>query len=150
MSIVENYEICPQCGGAYYVEFNCNTGEEYKFCERCGKMEQYVMIRDDDSNVVLDENGAPQYISETKDGCGSVLFVMNNGASTGFSLQEPFDLEEVKAYFLKKLEDPNINKEKSYFIYWDVENKKIVALYGEDPGDYEQFAAGVDEDESSS
>ena len=148
MSSVQDSETCPQCGGTYYVEFNCRTYEEYKICERCGKMERYLMIRDNASNAVLDENGAPKYISENKDGYGSMLFVMNKGVSTMHSLQEPFDLEEAKANFLKNLENPNVNKENSYFTYWDVENKKIVVLYGDDPGEYGQCEVSVDASEA--
>lgn len=139
MSSVQSYERCPQCGGSYFTETNCRTLEEYKICDRCGKTEQYFLIRDDESNAVLDENGAPKYLSKNKDGYGSMLFVMNNGVSTMCSLQEPFDLKETKAYYLRQLENPDVNKEKSYFTYWDVENKKIVAVFGDDPGEYGQI-----------
>ena len=141
MSGFQDYERCLRCDGVCFVDFNCRTLEEYRFCERCGKTEKYYIRRDDDSNAILDENGAPEYIDEKSGGYGCITIVMNLGVSGMYALDEPGDLEKMKAEYLKKLEDPKVNKENSYFTYWDSENKQIVAVFGEDPGEYGQWAA---------
>lgn len=148
MSSFQDYEPCPQCGGICFVDFNCRTHEEYRFCERCGKTEKYYIRRDDELNAILDENGAPEYVDEKSGGYGCITIVMNEGVSTVHSLDETFDLEKMKANYLKKLEDPKVNKENSYFTYWDSESKQIVAVFGEDPGEYGQWVASVDASEA--
>ena len=141
MSGFQDYERCPQCGGMCLVDVNCRTHEEYKFCERCGKTEKYYIRRDNDSNIVLDENGTPEYIEEKSGGYGCITIVMNKGIPSTYALRDPSDLKKMKAEYLKELEKPYVNKEKSYFTYWDTEKKQIVAVFGDDPGEYEQWAA---------
>ena len=138
MSSFQDYERCPQCGGMCLVDVNCRTHEEYKFCERCGKTEKYYIRRDNDSNIVLDENGAPEYIKEKSGGYGCITIVMNKGIPSTYALRDPSDLKKMKAEYLKELKKPYVNKEKSYFTYWDAEKKQIVAVFGDDPGEYGQ------------
>lgn len=148
MSSVTDYEKCPQCGGIYVVDFNCRTYEEYKFCHRCGKTEEYSMIRDANDKPVLDEKGLPKYESKENDGYGSIRIAGKKGISTCYSFSEPFDLEEMKKDYLKTLESPDVDEEKSYLICWDAEEKKIVVIFGDDPGTYQEFEESIDKNEA--
>lgn len=148
MSSVQDYEKCPQCGGVYVVEFNCRTYEEYKFCHRCGKTEEYSIIRNDDGEPVLDEKGAPEYITKDNMGYGCIFLSGKKGVSTSYSFNEPYDLEEMKESYLKSLENPDIDAETSYFVYWDTDKKEIVVLFGYDPGTYRDFEKSIDENEA--
>lgn len=148
MSSVTDYEKCPQCGGIYVVDFNCRTYEEYKFCHRCGKTEEYSMIRDANDKPVLDEKGLPKYESKENDGYGSIRIAGKKGISTCYSFSEPFDLEELKNDYLRTLESSDVDEEKSYLIYWDAEEKKIVVVFGDDPGTYRDFEKSIDENEA--
>lgn len=149
MSSVQDYEKCPQCGGVCVVEFDCRTYEEYKFCHRCGKTEEYSIVRNDDGEPVLDEKGAPEYITKDNMGYGCIFLSGKKGVSTSYSFNEPYDIEEMKAYYLKTLENPDIDEETSYFVYWDTEKKEIVMLFGYDPGTYRDFEKSIDENEAA-
>ena len=57
-------------------------------------------------------------------------------------------LEEMKESYLKSLENPDIDAETSYFVYWDTDKKEIVVLFGYDPGTYRDFEKSIDENEA--
>ena len=149
MSGVTDHEKCPQCGGVYVVDFNCRTFEESKFCQRCGKAEEYYVLIDDNRNPILDEDGKWQYISEENDGYGSICLTLKEGYFKYHPLEESFDLEELKAAYLEALENPDVDAERSYFAYWDTEKKEIVVLFGEDPGLYREDEDDFDVDDPS-
>lgn len=139
MSTVTDSEKCPQCGGVYMVDFDCRTFEEYKFCCRCGKSEDYFVVLNDDGEPVLDENGELQYLYKEDEGYGCFHVVWKKGGSSIYSLHMPFDFEEIKEDLFRDIENPDVDKDRSYFTYWDAEKKEIVVLFGEDPGTYEEF-----------
>ena len=124
MSGYIDYEICPQCGGEYIIDFDCDTLEEYASCTRCGKMKTNLLLRDNTGKVVLDENKKPKYLSEDKQGYGCYTIVTKSEGTTSYHLNEPVDIEEIKAKYLKIIENPNVNKEKSYLTFWDAEQKR--------------------------
>lgn len=144
MSSVQDYEKCPQCGGVYAVDFDCRTFEESKFCPRCGK-EEYYIHADDKGEPVLDENGKLKYISEDCDGCGCICVAHNKGILNYYPLEATIDLEELKTTYLETLENPDVDAERSYFTYLDIEKKDVVVLFGEDPGLYGQVDYVVNE-----
>ena len=57
MGSVISYEKCSQCGGVYSIDYYYRTGEEYRFCQRCGKVHNHAIVRDENSNFCYDENG---------------------------------------------------------------------------------------------
>ena len=133
MSGYIDYEICPRCGGDYIIDFDCDTLEEYDSCIRCGKMKRTVLLRDDKGKVIFDKNNKPKYLTENKQGYGCYTIVTKNEGTTSYRLNEPVDLEKIKAKYIKILENPDVNKEESYLTFWDTEQKKIIVLFGKDP-----------------
>ena len=43
-------EKCSQCGGIYVIDYYYRTGEEYQFCQRCGKLHNHAIVRDENKN----------------------------------------------------------------------------------------------------
>ena len=60
----------------------------------------------------------------------------------------PIFTEEMKKDYLKTLESPDVDEEKSYLICWDAEEKKIVVVFGDDPGTYQEFEESIDKNEA--
>jgi len=57
MSSVIDEKKCEHCGGVATTEFDCRTFEEYVFCHRCGMIDNHVIVRDENGDAVLDEDG---------------------------------------------------------------------------------------------
>lgn len=47
-------EKCSQCGGIYVIDYYYRTGEEYQFCQRCGKLHNHAIVRDENKNYCYD------------------------------------------------------------------------------------------------
>ena len=137
--IVLTYNKCPQCGGVYTTEFNILTREKDTFCQRCGKSVYYPIVKNNDGEPVLDEDGEPKYLEEANDGYGIVRVATNDDMFTYCRINKPLNLEEAKANCFEILGDPFVDKSRSYFTYWEAEKKDIVVLSGYDPGTYEDF-----------
>ena len=128
---------CPQCGGFMSYDFNYRTEEEYRFCKRCGKRQEWYYERDEDYKVILDEDGKPTCKYEETFGYGCVCFETKDGFGKLIGLEEPAKQEDVDN-FLKDLEDNTevIDKDGCYFTYWDAESNTIKSHYGKIPDDY--------------
>ena len=140
MGSVIDYTSCPQCGGEYYNDWNYRTGEEYRFCCRCGKTESWSIKRDSEGEACFDENQKLCYIEESHFGFGVAKFARANGIGTLMCASEPVD-QELISDFLKTLEtEPDLDKSQCYLTAWDAEKREVIAIYGKVPPLYEEEA----------
>ena len=72
MGSVISYEKCSQCGGVYSIDYYYRTGEEYRFCQRCGKVHNHAIVRDENSNYCYDEDGKLKFEEVTSQGYGTM------------------------------------------------------------------------------
>lgn len=114
---------CPQCGGWYRVEENTSTGEFFAACDRCGKL--------DDVTFVKGEDGVHAIREVHEKGYGCISLERRNNSNTEYLIAPV--TEEMKEAFMAALEDPDVDKEKSYFTIWDEEKQDVVAFYGKIP-----------------
>lgn len=140
MSSVIDYEKCPHCGGVMTSEFDCRTQESYRFCRRCGCVENYVIVRDPDNNPVLDENGNVQFRTEALPGYGCASFHQTNGLGVSYPLIAPFE-ESTLRMFLDDANDPHIERDKCYLTRWDPGLNDVVAVFGQTPPTYDEEMA---------
>ena len=152
MSSVQDYEKCPQCGGVYVVEFNCRTYEEYKFCNRCGKKNKFVIARDKDGKAIMEDEDKkiPKYSTENNDGYGCFAIAGKKGVTAVYHFDNPVDVEQIKSEHLKILKESakEIDEEGCYMTYWDDEKKEIVALFGKLPQSYDEIFEEDEKDET--
>lgn len=138
MSSVQDIRECPQCKGILVTDFDCNTLEEYCHCSRCGRTEEWVIVRNENGEAVLDENGHIRREYHEIFGYGSACFAGNKGISQMFSFSAPID-EDVKKIYLETIEKSDINKEDCYLTSWDAENNTIVAIFGKLPETFQEY-----------
>ena len=139
MGSVVGYMKCPQCGGLMAYDFDYRTEEEYRFCKRCGKRQEWYYERDKEtSKVIFNDNGSPIWKEEETFGYGCLCFETKDGIGKLIGLEEPAKQEDVDN-FLKDLEDNAevIDKDSCYFTYWDAESGTIKSYYGKIPDDYD-------------
>ena len=144
MSSVQDEEKCPQCGGCYTTDFDCRTFEEFKFCHRCGKREEYKLIRNEQGKAILDKDGQPKYIEESRFGFGCLMLAGKKGVSALYSMPEPLTdgmINDIK----KTLEEDDVDADKSYLTKWDDEKHDVVAVFGTVPKLYDESFEDEDE-----
>ncbi len=124
---------CPNCGGEFNREFYYKTGEEWGMCSRCGKFYSHFFERDKDYKLILDENGKPKEENKSCEGFGVIAFWFKNGSGQVTSLGRPIDDEIKKGFYNEINNNPEIDKEKTYFTYVDAETKEVKAEYGKVP-----------------
>lgn len=137
MSSVQDAIKCPQCKGVFVTDFNCRTLEEYRHCSRCGRTEEWVIVRNEAGEPVLDENGNVKREYHENFGYGSACFAGKAGISQILSFSGPVD-GEIKKLYLETLENPKVDKDKSYLTSWDDDKKEVVAIFGTVPETYEE------------
>lgn len=147
MSSVQDMEKCPQCGGIYITDFDCRTFEEYKFCDRCGKAEQWVIQSDESNQICLDEDGKPKWRYIDKPGYGCIALFSKKGMGRMCALIEPLN-DAIKSDFLKDISQPEIDETKCYLTAWDEENNEIVAVFGNLPQSYDEYMSETEGDEA--
>ncbi len=130
MGSLQDYVPCPQCGHTMNRDYYYRTGEEYQFCQFCGKNSKRERIEDEKGNPVLDERGVMQYSIEDNPGYGCMYIVMKNRSGFLNCLLNPLK-EEDKAYFNDMLKKDTVDKEHCYFTQWNETEKKLEVLYGE-------------------
>lgn len=148
MGSVISTEKCPQCGGMYTRDYYYRTGEEYCHCARCGRHEERFIVRDENRNPVLDANGQCKAEHNLLEGFGSVRIAFKSGVAQISSLTQPVD-QEVKDWYLKVIEDPEVEKEDCYLSSWDPEKKDVVMIYGKMPETYDEFEERIAEEEET-
>lgn len=149
MSTVFDFNKCPRCGGVYYKEFNCRTQEEWRSCNRCGYGEQWFLLRDDEGELILDENKCPQMQYKELSGYGIACVEYKSGGGRIVGLDKPLD-EKMKDDFFTAICDASINRHASSLIAYNPETKKLEAIFGEMPESYEEFCDSIDVEEESS
>ena len=146
-SVISTIE-CPQCGGLYTTDYYYKTGEEYRSCARCGRHEEWEIVRGEDGKPVLDEKGHWQMKYELSDGYGSMRLADKNGFAQIYSLSQPVDQDLIDD-FNRALEDPDIDKDGSYLSSWDPEKKELVMIYGKMPESFAEFDERVSKEEAA-
>lgn len=122
MASIIHTKTCPQCGGWYLVEENTN-GEFFAACNRCGKV--------DELSISVNEQNAYVRKEVHEKGYGCIGLERRNGSVTEY-LTAPAT-EQMKEAFIAALDDPDVDREKSYFTVWDEDKQDVVAFYGEIP-----------------
>ena len=137
MGSVISYEKCSQCGGVYSIDYYYRTGEEYRFCQRCGKVHNHAIVRDENSNYCYDEDGKLKFEDVISQGYGCMALA-SKGFKTVYHLEKPVD-EETKKEYLEIIEEEEIDKDNCYLTMWDEGKKEVVAVFGTLPGAYDEL-----------
>ena len=137
MGSVISYEKCSQCGGVYSIDYCYRTGEEYRFCQRCGKVHNHAIVRDETSNYCYDEDGKLKFEDVSSQGYGCMALA-SKGLKTVYYLEKPVD-DETKKEYLEIIEEEEIDKENCYLTMWDEEKKEVVAVFGTLPKTYDEL-----------
>jgi hypothetical protein len=87
MGSVIDYIECPNCKHEAADDFNYKTGEEYTFCTNCGYSHTFFLKRDEDGEIVTEEDGTTWVFEEnTIDnpyGCYKVSTYKSKGMAVG-------------------------------------------------------------------
>ncbi len=148
MSSVQDIIKCPQCGGCYTTDFDCKTLEEYRFCHRCGKREEYKLVRDEKGEAVLDSEGKPQYVEKSYFGYGCFKLAGKKGISSLYTIASPLTEKTVED-FKKSLEGDIIEVGNCYLTKWDEEKGDVVSVFGAVPPLYDDEMPDEDETDES-
>ena len=135
MGSVISYEKCSQCGGVYSIDYYYRTGEEYRFCQRCGKVHNHSIVRDENSNYCYDENGKLKFEDVDSQGFGCMA-IASKGFKTVYHIERNVD-EEIKKEYLEIIKEEGIESNKCYLTNWDDEKKEVGAVFGSLPKSYD-------------
>lgn len=147
MGSVQDMKKCPQCGGIYHTDYYYRSGEEYRHCFRCGRKESWTLVRDEERNPVLDNDGKFTMDYKLQEGFGSARIEFVNGLGQLWSFSEAVN-QDIKNAYLKATETPDANKEQCYLSSWDPEKKEVVMLYGNMPETYDEFMKRIAEEQA--
>lgn len=126
---------CPLCGGRMISDYYYRTGEEYRYCQRCGISQNWTIERDDTGAAKRDESG--KYIGKySEDGGYGVAYIVKNGGSVGayYSLTEPLS-ETDEEDFLKHIAK-NGAENGSYLVTFNRDTLELTSVFGEMPPDF--------------
>ena len=137
-------EKCSQCGGIYVIDYYYRTGEEYQFCQRCGKLHNHAIVRDENKNYCYDENGKLKFEDVSSQGFGCMA-IASKGFKSIYHLDKPVD-EEIKKEYLGILEEDEIDKDECYLTTWDDDKKEVVAVFGTLPKAYDEIYCETQEE----
>ncbi len=141
MSIVQQYEPCPQCAGIADHTVNLGNGEEFIRCFCCGRKHFKKVTFTPDNMYQRDENGKIIYTVEDIEGFGVVSAGYQSGESQLYYLDEEY-CDTVQKNFDKLLRQECIDKGNTYFTRWDKEQNKVIAVYGKLPESFEEYTKG--------
>lgn len=149
MSSVQDYDKCPQCGGIYVRDFDCRTLEEFRYCNRCGKREEYTRKTDQQGDFVLDSEGRIQYQFTSSTGHGCLAVADRKGVRAVYHLLKPVD-DEIRKDYLEMLNNPDVDPEKCYLTSWDSQMQEITAVFGILPLSFDESMVDTEGDEAES
>lgn len=141
MGSIMEYVECEKCPNDAIVDFNYNTGEEFKNCSICGAGYTHFLIRDEENNPIRDKDGKLTYKDEKFEGNGVAhLMYKNNVASVCIA---PNNKEErvlwLKDIFKTIENDSNLLLEECYVTEWSHEKDKLYPIYGTLPYPYSSY-----------
>ena len=137
MGSVISYEKCSQCGGVYVIDYNYRTGEEYHFCQRCGKLHNHAIVRDENEDFCYDENDELKFKDESCNGYGCMALA-SQGFTSIYHIDRPVD-DEIKEEYLEIVSGEDVDKDECYLTIWDEEKAEIRALFGKLPESYDEL-----------
>ena len=149
MGSVQDMIECPQCGGIYHTDYYYRTGEEYRYCFRCGRTEQWTLVRDKERKPILDKEGKFTMDYKLQEDFGSARIELKNGVGQLHTFSEAVN-QNIKDAYLKAIENPDVNKEHCYLSSWDQEKKEVVMIFGSMPETYDEFMSSISEKEEDS
>lgn len=118
------------CGGTCIVDLNCDTEEEYRFCDKCGYLYNKEAERGKDDKIVFDENGNLIYtIEEFLNSCGAYNLVLKTGERKTGTLGENVREEDVLTIFSLMLTS-DIDLDESYINYRNPKTGEFKILLG--------------------
>lgn len=127
---------CPLCGGRMMSDYYYRTGEESRFCHRCGISQAWTIERDDTGAAKRDESG--KVIGKYSENGGyGVAYIAKNGGPIGmcYSLTEPLS-EKDKEDFLKYVAETGAENE-SYLVTFNRGTLELTSVFGKMPPDFE-------------
>lgn len=124
MASFTDYIECSTCGGVKYYEDYYKIGEYRSHCLRCGAVENYVLSRDEDGNVIY--NGKhPVFEHENIKGYGTFTIYSKEGFGQAGTFNDPINEETIKE-FKAILDQDGVDKEKSFVLSWDGKEANLV------------------------
>ena len=136
MGSVQSSERCPRCGGYMFTDYYYHTGEEYRFCQRCGISQNWTIDRDENGVAKRDDSG---YLvgKYSESGGYGLAYIEGKEHHIGgyYPLTGPLS-EQAKEDFLKYVKE-NDAEEDSYLVTFDPETGKLTQVFGKMPPDFD-------------
>lgn len=116
MGSVMDYEACKECGGVVFLDYYYHTGEEYKFCQRCGTVDFLVLKRDENGKVIKDKR--PVLERDFRKGYGSYSIFYKEGNGQTGSFNEPIT-KEIVDRFIEIYRREDVDPDKTFLASWN-------------------------------
>lgn len=136
MGSVQSLVQCPKCGGYMYDDYYYRTGEEYRYCKRCGVSQSWTLERDKNGGARRDDSG--KLIGKYSESGGyGVAYIVSGERHVGalYSLTGPLS-EQDKENFLKCVRE-NDSEGESYLVTFDPSTNKLTQVFGKMPPDFD-------------
>lgn len=140
MGSVMNEMECPQCRGIMFCDYYYKTNEEYRFCKRCGRVENWTLVRNNDGKIVL-KNDNWEYNHIRKKGYGVLRIAGTDGFAQLSALSQKVKNKDVRKFF-EVLKEEWVDKADCYLMKWDETTKSVIPIYGNLPPDYSDEYGG--------
>lgn len=127
MGSVQDYNECKKCSGINMLISYYKSGELYQHCERCGSYEADTLKRDENDELVKNEEGLYILEHESKVGHGTYMICSKDEHCRGGWLDAPLTDQSVED-FAEVFKKDDTDLEKSYVAKW--ENGKQTLLFG--------------------
>lgn len=134
MGSVIEHEKCPQCGGVVYHEYYYRTGEETQFCLRCGRWAKVLLPSSEEEQAKL--LPGEKLLTRKGRGLGRCCIQTTAGVGKSFSLGEPYS-EALDEWYMRTMKEDGVDPESSYLTKWDARTSRVIVVYGNDPGLYD-------------
>lgn len=120
-------EQCPRCGSeeTFHSEYRYKTGEDHGFCENCGYTYDLGMVRNEDGEPILNENGHWVFDEVEKNNYGIVIEAMPGGARAMSPLPTEEDFDNILTQIEELKKDGGLD-EHEYILFRRYDGDKIV------------------------
>ena len=136
MGSVQSSIRCPKCGGRMVSDYYYRTGEEYRYCQRCGISQNWTIERDENGVAKRDEAGKYVGVYSESGGYGVAYIEFKEQCGGAYhSLLEPLT-EQTKKEFLEYVKADGV-ADKSYLVAFDPNINKLTQVFGKMPPDFD-------------
>ena len=134
MSTVISGEICPQCKGSAYNEFNTHTWEEYSICEYCGRrFETHLQLNEDGLLFKSEAYPCGKMLRSFSKGYGVMCLTYDDGNGQFIPFVSNKWKEVKNALKIIERNREILSLGDCYITKWDKKHKKLKTVFGKLP-----------------